>query len=77
LITTIEDFENAKSLYVEIGGHDRDKYADAELRVLNAIVANDNQAAIQEKAELSPGRAGDIHNGQGKQGQVFCTNVET
>jgi len=71
LMATIEDFENAKSLYVEIGGHDRDKYADAELRVLNAIVAKGGeatQAAIQEKAELSPGRVSDILNGRGKQG---------
>ena len=71
LIATIEDFENAKSLYVEIGGHDRDKYTDAELRVLNAIVAKDGeatQAEIQEGAKLSSGRVSDILNGRGKQG---------
>ena len=47
LIATIEDFENAKSLYVEIGGHDRDKYTDAELRVLNAIVAKGGEQLKQ------------------------------
>jgi hypothetical protein len=71
LIATFEDFENAKSLYVEIGGHDRDKYTDAELRVLNAIVAKGGeatQAAIQEGAKLSSGRVSDILNGRGKHG---------
>lgn len=71
LIATIEDFEDAKSLYVEIGGHDRDKYADAELRVLNAIVAKGGaatQAEIQIEAKLSSGRVSDILNGRGKEG---------
>jgi len=72
MIATIEDFENAKSLYVEIGGHDRDKYTDAELRVLNAIVAKGGvatQADIQRGCDnLSPGRVSDILNGRGKQG---------
>ena len=71
LIATMEDFENAKSLYIEIGGHDRDKYGDAELKLLNAIVANGGvatQAEMQEKAELSSGRVSDILNGRGKQG---------
>ncbi len=71
LIATVEDFENAKSLYVEIGGHDRDKYADSELRVLNAIMAKEGaatQADIQEGAKLSAGRVSDILNGRGKQG---------
>jgi len=72
LIATIEDFENAKLLYIEIGGHDRDKYTDAELRVLNAIVAKGGeatQADIQRGCyNLSPGRVSDILNGRGKQG---------
>jgi hypothetical protein len=71
LVATIEDFENAKSLYVEIGGHDRDKYTDAELKVLNAIAAkggNATQADIQEKADRSSGYISDILNGRGKQG---------
>ena len=80
LIATIEDFENAKSLYVEIDGHDRDKYTDAELRVLNAIVANDGvatQAAIQEGSKLSSGRVSDILNGRGKQGHGLLHNART
>ena len=71
LIATFEDFENAKSLYVEIGGHDRDKYTDAELKVLYAIVANcgvATQAEIQEWADLSPGRVSDLLNGRNKEG---------
>jgi len=72
LIATVEDFENAKSLYVEIGGHDRDKYTDSELKVLNAIVGNGGeatQADIQKGCNsLSSGRVSDILNGRGKQG---------
>jgi hypothetical protein len=70
LIATTEDFENAKSLYVELGGHDRNKYSTAELKVLDAIIAKGDkeatQADIQEKAELSAGRVSDILNGRGK-----------
>jgi hypothetical protein len=62
LIATMEDFENAKSLYIEIGGHDRDKYGDAELKLLNAIVANGGVAT------QASGRVSDILNGRGKQG---------
>lgn len=71
LIATVEDFENAKSLFIEIGGHDRDKYTSSELKVLNAILANSGaatQAEIQDWAELSAGRVSDILNGRGKQG---------
>jgi len=71
LMAIVEDFENAKNLFVEIGGHDRDKYAESELRVLNAIIANGGeatQAEIQEEAKLSPGRVSDILNGRGKEG---------
>jgi len=70
LIATEEDFENAKQLYIELGGHDRDKYSDSEMSVLNAIVFNGTatQADIQEIAELSSGRVSDILNGRGKEG---------
>ena len=71
LIATIEDFENAKSLYIEIGGHDPDKYSDSELKVLNAIIANGmvaTQSEIQTLAGLSRGRVSDILNGRGKAG---------
>jgi hypothetical protein len=70
LVATVEDFENARSLYIEIGGHDRDKYTDSEMGVLNAILLNGEatQADIQEIAELSPGRVSDILNGRGKEG---------
>jgi hypothetical protein len=71
LIATIEDFENAKELYIEIGGHDRDKYTDAEQNVLNAIAFNGGvatQSEIQETTNLSPGRISDILNGRGKEG---------
>ena len=71
LIATLEDFENARSLYVEIGGHDRDKYTDSELKVLIAIIVNGGvatQEEMQEEAELSPGRVSDILNGRGKEG---------
>lgn len=70
LIATVEDFENAKSLYEEIGGHDRDKFTERELDVLNAIFIKDiaTQADIQEITRLSPGRVGDLLNGRGKDG---------
>lgn len=71
LIAAIDDFKNAKSLYIEIGGHDRDKYSDAEMNVLKAIVVNGGeatQAQIQEIAQLSAGRVSDILNGRGKEG---------
>lgn len=70
LIATVEDFEKAKELYIEIGGHDRDKYTDSEMDVLKAILLNGTatQADIQEIAELSPGRVSDILNGRGKEG---------
>jgi hypothetical protein len=70
LIATEEDFENAKQLYIELGGHDRDKYSDSEMSVLNAIVfkGTATQADIQEIAGLSSGRVSDILNGRGKEG---------
>ncbi|MGV8127405.1 MAG: hypothetical protein ACP5PV_09380 [Methanothrix sp.] len=71
LIATFEDFENARSLYIEIGGHDRDKYTDAEQKLLKAIIVNGGvatQEEMQEGAELSPGRVSDILNGRGKEG---------
>lgn len=72
LIATKEDFENAKELYIELGGHDRDKYSEPEMKVLNAIIANGGeatQAEIQELSGLSAGRVSDILNGRGKEGQ--------
>jgi len=72
LIATKEDFENAKQLYIELGGHDRDKYSEPEMKVLNAIIANGGeatQAEIQELSGLSAGRVSDILNGRGKEGQ--------
>lgn len=71
LIATEEDFENAKELYIDLGGHDRDKYSVRELDVLNAILVNGGvatQADIQKWAGLSPGRISDILNGRGKEG---------
>jgi hypothetical protein len=70
LFATEEDFENAKQLYIDIGGHDRDKYVDRELEVLNAIIVHGEatQADIQEEVGLSSGRISDILNGRGKEG---------
>jgi len=71
LIATEEDFENAKQLYIELGGHDRDKYSDRELDILKAIMTNGGeatQADIQELSGLSSGRVSDILNGRGKEG---------
>ncbi len=71
LIATVEDFENAKKLYIEIGGHDRDKFSERELDVLKAIIVKGGEATqsdIQELTELSPGRVSDILNGRGKEG---------
>jgi hypothetical protein len=70
LIATEEDFENAKSLYVEIGGHDPDKYTTTELKVLDAIVEKGGatQSDIQEYTGLSAGRVSDILNGRNIQG---------
>jgi hypothetical protein len=70
LIATDEDFENARSLYVEIGGHDPDKYTTAELQVLDAIVEKGEatQSDIQEYTGLSAGRVSDILNGRNRQG---------
>jgi len=70
-IAAMEDFENAKSLYIEMGGHDRDKYTDAELNVLIAIGNNGGEATqsdIQRLTQLSSGRVSDIINGRGKEG---------
>lgn len=71
LIATVEDFENARQLYIDIGGHDRDKYTDIELEVLEAIIINGGvatQADIQKEVGLSSGRVSDILNGRGKEG---------
>jgi hypothetical protein len=71
LIATEEDYENAKELYIELGGHDRDKYSEPELKVLKAIITNGGeatQAEIQNWSGLSPGRVSDILNGRGKEG---------
>lgn len=71
LIATIEDFENAKNLYIEIGGHDRDKYTEAELGVLKAIILQGGVATqddIQEEIHRSSGHVSDILNGRGKEG---------
>ena len=71
LIATTEDFENAKELYIELGGHDRDKFQGTELEILKAIVGKGtaSQADIQEATGLSPGRVSDVLNGRGKDGQ--------
>jgi hypothetical protein len=72
LISIEEDFENAKSLFIEIGGHDRNKYTGPELDLLNSIVANGmgaTQAEIQKLMIKSPGYVSDLLNGRGKAGQ--------
>lgn len=70
LIATTDDFENARKLYEESGGHSRDKFTSAETDVLNAIIQCDNHTAtkadIQDFTGLSSGRVGDILNGRGK-----------
>ena len=71
LIATEEDFENAKSLFIEIGGHDRNKYTGPELDLLNSIVANGmvaTQAEIQKLMIKSPGYVSDLLNGRGRAG---------
>jgi hypothetical protein len=69
LLATEEDFRKAKELYEQLGGHSRDKYTTAETKVLNAILACENQTAtkadIQERTGLSGSRIGDILNGRG------------
>jgi hypothetical protein len=73
LIATEEDFYRAKSLYEDLGGHDRDKYTTAELKILNAILECNNHTAtksdIQRITGLSSGRVGDILNGRGRDEQ--------
>lgn len=65
LMATVEDFESAKELWDELGGHDRDKYTQAERKVLTAIAAgNATQADIQKATGLSSGRVSDILNGR-------------
>jgi hypothetical protein len=79
LIATVEDFENAKQLYIEIGGHDRDKYSERELDILKAIITNGGeatQADMQELSELSSGRVSDILNGRGKEGHGLLYKCE-
>jgi chromosome segregation and condensation protein ScpB len=71
LIANEEDLENARELYIELGGHDRDKYSEPELKVLNAILikgGETTQAEIQELSGLSAGRVSDILNGRGRDG---------
>lgn len=71
LVAEAEDFENAKALYEELGGHSRDKYGEAETKVLKAIYGKESvtQADIQKEAGLSAGRVGDILNGRSIDGQ--------
>ena len=79
LIATVEDFENAKQLYIELGGHDRDKYSERELDILKAIITNGGeatQADMQELSELSSGRVSDILNGRGKEGHGLLYKCE-
>ena len=71
LIAIEEDFENAKSLFIEIGGHDRNKYTDPEQNLLNSIVANGmvaTQPEIQTLMGKSQGYVSDLLNGRGKAG---------
>jgi hypothetical protein len=71
LIATEEDFENAKSLFIEIGGHDRNKYTGPEINLLNSIITNGNvatQSEIQVLMGKSRGYVSDILNGRGKVG---------
>jgi hypothetical protein len=69
LEATKEDFDRAKALYAELGGHDAYKYTKSELNFLNALRAfggKATKAQMQELLNLSLGRIGDILNGQGK-----------
>jgi hypothetical protein len=79
LIAIEEDFQNAKELYIELGGHDRDKYSEPELKVLNAIITNCGgaiQAEIQKLSGFSAGRVSDILNGRGKEGHGLLYKCE-
>jgi hypothetical protein len=73
LVATEEDFYRAKNLYEELGGHDRDKYTTAELKILDAIFECKDHTAtkadIQRITNLSSGRVGDILNGRGSDEQ--------
>ena len=72
LIAIEEDFKNAKSLFIEIGGHDRNKFTATELNLLNSIIPNGmvaTQAEIQTLMGKSPGYVSDLLNGRGKAGR--------
>lgn len=69
LIATEEDFRDAQELFKAIGGHSADKYTDAELRVLDAIVACGRAATVTQicaQTGLSDQRVYEIMNGRGK-----------
>jgi hypothetical protein len=72
LIATINDFNKAKQLYEELGGHSADKYTKIEQHFLEALHANGNhatQAEMQKFLNLSSGRIGDILHGRGRDDQ--------
>jgi len=69
LIATEEDFNNAKALYEQVGGHSQNKYNGAELDFLVELQAHGGSATkaqMQEYLGKSLGRIGDILNGRGK-----------
>jgi len=72
LIATEEDFQRAKDLYEELGGHCADKYTRTEMNFLNALHANGNQATQAEMRRLlnrCAGRIGDLLHGRGRDEQ--------
>jgi hypothetical protein len=67
IIATIDDFEAAKSVYLDLNGHNRDKYTESETKILDAILRAGGEATqkrLQELTNLSQGRIHDIFNGR-------------
>ena len=70
LVAIEDDFNLAKELYEDLGGHSRDKYTSSETKVLNAIISCKDRTAtkadIQRIARISDTRIGDILKGRSK-----------
>jgi energy-coupling factor transporter ATP-binding protein EcfA2 len=69
---TVEDYERAKALYEDLGGHSAYKLTDGEIRFLDALKEfgrKATKAQMQQITGLSLGYVGDILNGTKSNGQ--------
>lgn len=72
LIATEEDFQAAKYIFEDFGGHSADKYSGPERKVLQAIIDSGYAATtdqILKEADISGGRLSQIMHGRGDRDQ--------